>query len=886
MRSTCLAPLSVRPLWRPSTHDPDKPRAKTFDLLQEVRGHTWRRRPRVLSGRDQGRHVPADDLEGDAGLRDEAVDRATSDVHRPHAGRLGTSDGGPRRRDVRVVPVLLDGLPGRVDLDRGSGSSEIDKDVSDTGHGSLLYLRYRVRRRTARDYDTRTVYEDRAMRVWVIVAMLGCRQTTTCMDLVERRAWAEAAATCEAELALTWNLEAGVQALRANVYLGTHDGVDRIAPALLGGPRDADARTWLGVAARARRRCGRARAQLEQALAAHERLGAHAAVARDAHQLAGIDFELGAYARAGALIARSREAAQRAGDLAMLVYAGVAEADLLCAVGDHHAAQRALDAVIPLIAPGGDRVVPRLKQAVLFIDEDHPELARLPLEQALHEELAARSPRPSLLVAIYFNLAYVARRAGALGVALARLEDARALEGSGFAYHLNRGQVLEDLGDLAAAEAELARAADAAPEAQWAMWVPYRRAIIAARRGDREAAMRFDREAIDRVADLARGSGSLGPTLIATHREPHLHLIGLLADHERWRDALAVVARLDAQALLASSEGSRELAPGQPAPPSSCDEAMATTPRASEEPDVGGIVAAWRSRRLVVLVPGGARLWRLDVHRGTVTGADVGDAEALAGLARTLASRPDDAAAAAVLEAAFVPRDLAPDERLHVLAIGAVARAPLAALRSTATLVRVPGVRPRASASTVAGTPIVIGDPRGDLPASAEEARRVAARLGVSPHVGGAASRGLVRGAGRASLLHVAARTTMPLDGAALELADGPLAAAELATLPSAPRVVVLASCGAATGRDDAGNGSMVAAFLDAGTEVVVGTRWSVPDDDAATAIEAFYAAGGATDQVGALQRARDVLASKVSARTWASLEITVARPAPSLNEP
>jgi CHAT domain-containing protein len=124
----------------------------------------------------------------------------------------------------------------------------------------------------------------------------------------------------------------------------------------------------------------------------------------------------------------------------------------------------------------------------------------------------------------------------------------------------------------------------------------------------------------------------------------------------------------------------------------------------------------------------------------------------------------------------------------------------------------------------------------------------------------------------------VAAHTTERPDGATLALADGAVTAAELATLAPPPRLVVLASCSAAAGRDDAGNGSLTTAFLDAGADIVIGTRWSVGDAEAARFVESFYAAGGAGDPVRALGQAqRD---SKLAPTTWAAFEAFTARPA------
>ncbi|MBC7973620.1 MAG: CHAT domain-containing protein [Myxococcales bacterium] len=105
----------------------------------------------------------------------------------------------------------------------------------------------------------------------------------------------------------------------------------------------------------------------------------------------------------------------------------------------------------------------------------------------------------------------------------------------------------------------------------------------------------------------------------------------------------------------------------------------------------------------------------------------------------------------------------------------------------------------------------------------------------------------------------------------------GWISAPEIEKLTPAPGLVVLASCGGAAGRDDGGNGSLVAAFLDAGADTVIGTGWSVDDADAARLIKAFYAHGGATDPVRALGAAQR--SSGLAPTAWAAFEAFVSRP-------
>ncbi|HWU91525.1 MAG TPA: CHAT domain-containing protein, partial [Kofleriaceae bacterium] len=69
-------------------------------------------------------------------------------------------------------------------------------------------------------------------------------------------------------------------------------------------------------------------------------------------------------------------------------------------------------------------------------------------------------------------------------------------------------------------------------------------------------------------------------------------------------------------------------------------------------------------------------------------------------------------------------------------------------------------------------------------------------------------------------------------------------------------------------------------AFLDAGAEHVVATRWTIEDRDAAPLVAAFYEAGGDRDPVRGLAAAQRRLAGRVPAQTWAAFEVIAGRPA------
>jgi CHAT domain-containing protein len=92
-----------------------------------------------------------------------------------------------------------------------------------------------------------------------------------------------------------------------------------------------------------------------------------------------------------------------------------------------------------------------------------------------------------------------------------------------------------------------------------------------------------------------------------------------------------------------------------------------------------------------------------------------------------------------------------------------------------------------------------------------------------------------------AVLLHVAGHV-VPQDGRrVLPLADGDVDPAEILQSRVAPRVAVLASCGSAAAMDEEGWGSIAAALLEAGTEVVVATDRDIGDGAALAVMRRLY---------------------------------------------
>jgi hypothetical protein len=728
-----------------------------------------------------------------------------------------------------------------------------------------------------------------ATRIALSLACLtGCRSSSEprCAHDLAAHDWAAAYASCQAELEATRDLARATDAARAAYYLQRPRDTARLATLALSGPTAADAHNLLGSAQAMLGDNGAAANHLEIAARLHAAAGNASAEARDDHQLSGVSYQRGDYQAALDFEAAARRAAHRAHDDRMIVFLDIARADILRKIGDLRGAELEIERALAEAIEPEDRVVALLKRANLHLDQGHPALARDPLTRALDEEQRAALPRAPYLEALHLNLSHVERKAQAFTRALDELEQAKQAGADTLPYRLHRGLIYADMGRLTEANADLIAAEAEQLDGQWSWWVPFQHAQIAARLGDVATAIAEDQRAMQQVARLASSSGAFGATVVATHREPHLHLIGLFAARQRWNDVLDVVATMDSQLLLDSRELALDLAPSatsgvRPIASSGTAPAAALAPGATQR-----ALEAWRGRRLEIVVPGGERLWRIDIHDGAVTGHDVGDAAALAALARKLETEPDNLDAGRSLGQALLPAPpLQRHQRIELLVVGPVARAPLAGLRSgdmpaiaSYQLVRVPGLLPRAAAVHGNDPPTVIGDPGSDLPAAANEARRVATRIGGVALVGAAATRAAFDGSARAAVLHIAAHTSQRFGGATIDLSDGPVGVDALAKRVPAPHFVVLATCGASAGRDDAGNGSLVHAFLEAGVDVVIGTQWSVDDAESAQLIEAFYAAGGDRDPIAALAAAQ--LGSGTPARTAAAFEAFVARPA------
>jgi hypothetical protein len=571
----------------------------------------------------------------------------------------------------------------------------------------------------------------------------------------------------------------------------------------------------------------------------------------------------------------------------MRVYVDISRTDLYRAVGRRQNAAEAIARALATAHEASDRAAALFKEATVQLDNPHyAGLAEATFERFLESERRTPTQRPLFLTAALVNLAYIDRKAGKYDRALERMEEARQRGVSATTYRLNRGMILVDRGDLAEGISDL-RAAEAAGLTGERSWAPaYQLALAYTKAGHLEEAIAACRRSIEKVSELAARSGMYGPTVIANLRQPHLHLIGIHARRRQWSEVLDVVTYIDTRSLLDSREAPTDL----PEPPMT---ARRLGPPRRALGDKDAVMQAWRGRRLVIVVPGGDHVWRLVLRDGVLEGRDLGEAAPLEKLARQLEVDPDDPASAGAgrtLGEAMLG-EVPADGTIDLLVVGPLARAPLASLRlgdrraiDTVRVVRVPGVLPwksRAGALEDSQRMVVLGDPSRDLAASAGEAIRIADRLGATRYLHAAATRAAFATARGAALLHVSAHAARDLDGPALVLADGRATVADIAGLAPGPRRVVLATCASAVGQDEVGSDSLANAFLEAGADLVVATRQTVDDGDAARLVAAFYDAGGAVDPVKGLAAAQSRLAGQLAAQTWSSFEVIANRPTP-----
>lgn len=718
--------------------------------------------------------------------------------------------------------------------------------------------------------------------VSVAVLFAACRTDhDTCSQASQRRNWQTAKRLCLKRYR-GGDVRAGALAARSQLEQKEFPEAERLSKEVLARGANGDAQMVLGDLAvqAADRDIVAGLAHYREALAVFRALLDHGGASRAAQKLARAYWASGEPAGATWAAELALEEAERGGDLVLQYSSRLAYAFVLRQQGLWQAAEQELTRAAALAREHKDHAWVAMSLMNLYVDQDLDSLAAVEAHRVLalakEHELS-----DTILLSTYLNLAWIDRRAGDLGRASADLDEAAKLAPDDVDLFINRARVLDDLGRLDEAAAELARAT-ALEDERDNSWLFYNQGLIAQRRGDHDGELAAFHRASEIVRDFVSRSGEYASDAAASNRQPFLRLLGIHARGARWRDALEVVMQLDQLALVSNDRETPSRPSDVPSPPARSTVSLQPLPTSE------AVLAAWRGRDLVILISDEHLLWRLSLRDGALTGEPVGPISVFEALASALERDPSDRAAAAALGAAFIPPRLGAS--LDLLLVGPIARAPLAALTrdgrpiaDSVALSRVLALLPRQAAPSAVSSPgsaLVLGDPRDDLPSARAEATAVAAALATRALLGEQATSTALY-ASSPGILHIAAHSRLTLEGPVLLLADRAVTRKDLLTLPRVPSLVVLASCGSAVARDDAGWGSLAAAFLTAGADTVLASSSSIDDGDTRRFVDALYRDPALlrAHPARALAAAQAAARATLPPRAWASFTAITAPP-------
>jgi CHAT domain-containing protein len=727
------------------------------------------------------------------------------------------------------------------------------------------------------------------------IILAGCRRSGVqgCLDLTLSHRYAAAAKRCGEVYAAERDPRAGAAAAQAHYALQHEDEalawVDRLA---------RDGRISPGVwslAAAVEERRGRiedAERDYRREVAVSRAAGDHARAADILYRLFHLSWGRSGYRATYLLASESLQEAVESRDPKLQAFAVQAVYTALFEVGDLDGARRALDAAAPWIE-GLDRATRARflnNRGTVLAAEGRPALARREFERAL--ELGAGGTHEFFrgvqlnLTEVLLDLGEIDRAADHLAEAWKHVEPGRPPSDSLFDY-----QVRIDLvrGDLARTARDLDAGLANDPDPEWAWDLEYRRGLLAEARGDLRTAESAYERSTGIVEEMRRSLAfdELKSWLLDRKRQPFEALFRLRARLGRAREALEVADRAQARTFLdAFLQGSSSA--GAPLERleglDSLLPAMSQSPVAAPQP-IGQVLKAFGDRHGLVYFEAADDFWRIVVTSGKVRLQAVAvRAPEVRRLVEEFLAHPEDARGAERLGELLLPPGSLPEKgrTVYVAADGILGNLPFAALRREGRylvedrpLVSVPSLsalvaleRPRGEAPD---SPLVLADPRGDLPAARAEGADVARLLGCPVRTGREATAGEMRRASRARALHLATHAGLGPRGSWLELAGGRVSASEIVAGRIGPRLVVLASCasGARPGRQMWG--SLGASFLAAGSRSVLASLWSVEDAPTRELILRFYSEGGAPDPAGALARAQRVAIGRgLSPKIWA----------------
>ena len=743
--------------------------------------------------------------------------------------------------------------------------------------------------------------------LWPSLFSVGCgpdlseTSTQECETLIEGEHYETAAIRCQQTFAQFQEPRAALAMARALNGLGRPEEalgwIDRLA----GSPQEAKA---LGLAARIHLQAGEPRlaeGDFRRQLEIYGTTGDEASKANAYYGLFYLAWQASDFQPALEHAQRSFAAAQAAGDRTAAARALRAIFSLHYDLGDLQRAAQALEEAEPWI--DADDALGRARflslQGALHLDRQRAALARGVLRQALDLAKDATIAGDTIVGDSFYRSNYINLVRASL--ALDDLDAARNYQAAAERYQdpagpssallYFRARLGLESGDPSAAKRALQEALAAEPTEDWAWDLELLLGTTEERMGNATAAA----EAYGRSIEILEGMRArldldeLKVWLLERKRQPYEALFRLQAEHGQLRPALATVEKAKARAFLDAflSEPQNQVETAETTVASldiprlaEARQAMVAglLPSLHASPLLAGrrvddLLNTLAGRQALIYFRVDGDYWLLRAVDGRLEAGQIETAgEDIDRLVSRFLARPGDRQLGSQLATVLLPAEaLAREGRQAqepwiLVPDGSLAQLPFAALSfGEDYLVKRHAIQIVPSLSAlraieerrrgVEGPVVVLGDPRGDLPAAAAEAQDVARRLGSQFLVGASARRQAMPSAAEGSLLHLATHTGVGPQGPWLELAEGRLDAALVLEQKLGARLVVLASCASGAPRGQGLWGSLGATFLAAGSDTVLVALWSIDDATTRRFMDRFYAEDGAEDPVLALAR-------------------------------
>jgi tetratricopeptide (TPR) repeat protein len=716
-------------------------------------------------------------------------------------------------------------------------------------------------------------------RLWVsavAVASAACGGSSlskSCQALLADGRHEAAVPVCEQAFA-SGDDSAGFAAAQAHFALGRDERVREWSERLRG---TSEHHRMLVLAARNDIRAGRldgAKEKYLHAVDASRATGDHGEASRALYGLFWIAWTRSQYREALLRCHEALDESRLANDSVATVRAGEGLFTVLYEIGDLESAAAALAAAEDLrpVTDATARARFLNNRGVILLGKRRYRLARHTFERAL--VLAEQVRERDLMRGLHVNLVEANVALGDIERARRHIEAGAGYSSAdpqrGAAFRYWRGRLDMSAGDHVAARETFEEALRGNFPAEWTWQFEYEAARAAEAIGDlarAESGYGRAAHAIERMrAELGRDE--LQAWLLDSKRKPLEALFRVqVARPGSQIAALGTLERATARsfvdAFIREAAGPGEEAEGSPS--DRAEALRALLPAASVSPavalrPVGALLGALRDRHVIAYFEADDRLWIATVTGGRATLRAVDEpADSVAGLVERSLANPEDASLAARLGAVLLPDGVLPppESIVYVVPDGPVARLSFAALRrrnryliedhpiAYAPSLNALAMMQERPLPNAALPPLVVGDPRGDLPHAREEAEAVASRVGGVTLLGSVATVEAIKAARRPALLHLATHSGYGPAGAWLQLADVRLTTETIVSERIAPRLVVLATCASARPRGRSVSDTIAAAFVVAGSEAVVASLWSVEDAATDLFIRRFYEEAG-----------------------------------------